>query len=150
METKCSGFDLITSSTSSKLLSLVAPGLLTTVTLCLWLNTFSVMPFDNESPKIETLFLSSVSGVSFDDCLFFYFSNCHWYFYYRSCYLNILQSRFKATNHFFHINPVLLQIHDQVLRLWFPRMALSLTNTFWDIHALFPMKKTFEDFLSGL
>ena len=53
-------FDFITSSISSKILSLGAPGLLTTLTLCLWLNPFSLMPFNNESPKIVTLFLKLV------------------------------------------------------------------------------------------
>ena len=56
-------------SISSKILSLFAPGLLTTLTLCLWLNLFSLMPFNNESLKIVTLFLSSVSELFFDECL---------------------------------------------------------------------------------
>ena len=37
--------------------------------LCLRLNPFSLMPFNNESPKIVTLFLSSVSALFFDKFL---------------------------------------------------------------------------------
>ena len=34
-----------------------------------WVNPFSLVPFNNDSPKIVTLFLSFVSGLFFDEYL---------------------------------------------------------------------------------
>ena len=61
--TKSSGFDFTHHQFYSKFF-------LATFFLCLWLYPFSLMLLNNESPKIAALFLSSVSGLFFDGCLY--------------------------------------------------------------------------------
>ena len=46
-----------------------------------------------------------------------------------------------------HINRVLLEIRDQFLSAWFPCMAFSLRNQFWNVSRFIFHEENIQEFL---